>query len=698
MAGAGLKLFNSLSRTKDEFCPLEGRKVKWYMCGPTVYDVAHMGHARSYMSFDIVRRVLANYFGYHITYAMNITDIDDKIIVRARRNFLIEQYRAEKPDAARLITDVTQALAPFQAKAEGEKDKDKRAMLMRLLDEASKALEVLKKATASASANQAELVENLLKCARDPLGAWLDFHKGSDVNDHSIFAKLTQHVERLFHADMQALNILPADFLTRVSEYVPEVIEFIQRIIGNGFAYDSEGSVYFDVRKFADDPNHHYAKLVPEAVGDVAALNEGEGELSGDKGKRFERDFVLWKASKPGEPAWDSPWGKGRPGWHIECSVMCSDILGEKVDIHSGGVDLKFPHHDNEIAQSEACFGHDSWIQYFLHAGHLTIEGCKMSKSLKNFITIQEALAKYTSRQLRLAFLTHSWYATLDYSENVMSEAKQLESFFDNFFHYVKDLMQRQAPETLCCVAKPTAAEKELHEKFTERQTAVHEALCDSVNTAVAMQNLRELVSHANAYVSTVKAAVDIQLVKRIEEYISKMFNIFGLPESKDDVSQEGKAVVYTLSDFRDKVRSSAREHKLPELLEACDRLRNDVLPELGISLEDRPDGPALVKFVDKEILMEERRKELEIQEEKRRKKAEAQRKAAEQQAARDAKKRIPPSELFRSDPKYTQFDELGMPTHEKDDKGEEKAVSGKQRKKLQKLYDAQVAIYEPPQ
>ncbi|XP_065174386.1 cysteine--tRNA ligase, cytoplasmic-like [Sycon ciliatum] len=692
---ASLKLYNSLSRAKDDFKPLEGRKVKWYMCGPTVYDVAHMGHARSYMSFDIVRRVLADYFGYNIVYAMNITDIDDKIIVRARRNFLVEQYVEQKPSTAQLISDVSDALAPFTTKVEKETDNDKRAMLQRLLTEATTSLEALKKAVENGSANEA-MCDALVTRARDPLGAWLDFHKGGSVTDHSIFAKLTQHVERLFHADMQALNILPADFLTRVSEYVPEVVEFIQRIIANEFAYEADGSVYFDVKKFDEDPNHTYAKLVPEAVGDRAALAEGEGELSAATGKRSDRDFALWKSSKPGEPSWDSPWGQGRPGWHIECSVMCSDILGEKVDIHSGGVDLKFPHHDNEIAQSEACFGHDSWIQYFLHAGHLTIEGCKMSKSLKNFITIQEALSRYSSRQLRLAFLTHSWQATLDYSENVMSEAKQLESFFDNFFHYVRDLMQRQSAEVRWCVPKPTAAEKELHEKFIEKQSAIHDALCDSINTAAAMQILREIVSLVNVYTQNAKAAVDSQLIKKIETYVSKILATFGLPEPKDDVSQAGKSVVYALSDFRDTVRATAREAKQVGLLEACDALRNDILPELGISLEDRPDGPALVKFVDKEVLLEERRKELELLEEKRRKKAEAQRKAQELQAAKDAKKRIPPSEMFRKDPKFTQFDEQGVPTHERDEKGEEKPVSGKQKKKLQKLYDAQAAIYQP--
>ena len=156
------------------------------------------------------------------------------------------------------------------------------------------------------------------------------------------------------------------------------------------YAYESNRSVYFDVKQFDSSPCHHYAKLVPEAFGDANALAEGEGDLSADGSeKRSPNDFALWKASKPGEPAWPSPWGEGRPGWHIECSVMASAILGASMDIHSGGYDLKFPHHDNELAQAEAYYDNDVWIRYFLHWGHLTIAGCKMSKSLKNFITIQ---------------------------------------------------------------------------------------------------------------------------------------------------------------------------------------------------------------------------------------------------------------------------------------------------------------------
>lgn len=203
----------------------------------------------------------------------------------------------------------------------------------------------------------------------------------------------------------------------------------------NKLAYVANGSVYFDVMAFDASDQHFYAKLVPEAYGDTKSLQEGEGDLSLAedrlKEKRSPNDFALWKTSKPGEPAWPSPWGQGRPGWHIECSAMASDIFGPMFDIHTGGVDLKFPHHDNELAQSEAAYNQSEWVKYFLHTGHLTIAGCKMSKSLKNFVTIQEALTQYTACELRLAFLLHSWKDTLDYSENTMEMAKQYQRFLN---------------------------------------------------------------------------------------------------------------------------------------------------------------------------------------------------------------------------------------------------------------------------
>ena len=266
------------------------------MCGPTVYDHSHMGHAKTYVCFDIIHRLMTDYFGYDVKLCMNITDIDDKIIMRAN-----------------------------------EQKKD--------------------------------------------------------------FAEISRNMETEFFKDCEALNIKQPAVITRVTEYVPEIVAFIKKIIDNGYAYESNGSVYFNVVKYNDAENHSYAKLEPTNVGNMELLAEGEGALTAEGAKtekQSERDFALWKKSKEGEPFWDSPWGTGRPGWHIECSAMAGEIFKEyPIDIHSGGCDLKFPHHDNEIAQSEAYYDCDNWINNFWHTGHLHIAGKKMSKSLKNFTTIK---------------------------------------------------------------------------------------------------------------------------------------------------------------------------------------------------------------------------------------------------------------------------------------------------------------------
>ena len=221
---------------------------------------------------------------------------------------------------------------------------------------------------------------------------------------------------------MAKLGVLEPEVMTRVSEYVPEIIAYIQKIIDNGYAYESNGSVYFDVESFSASDKHTYAKLVPENAGNKEALAEGEGVLAKathTDEKRNGCDFALWKRSKPGEPWWDSPWGQGRPGWHIECSTMCTETLGAfadgPIDIHSGGIDLRFPHHDNEIAQSEAYLDHHQWVNYFLHTGHLNIDGQKMSKSIKNFIKISSALERYGARRLRLMFLSYKYNEPMDY-------------------------------------------------------------------------------------------------------------------------------------------------------------------------------------------------------------------------------------------------------------------------------------------
>lgn len=322
------------------------------------------------------------------------------------------------------------------------KEKDPKAgMHYTALSSASKALQKLKENPSS----QSEAIDQ----SQAVLAPYLDARYGSDVSDNAIFRRLPAEMEEKFVKDMADLRVEPPVTLTRVTEYVPEIVAFVEQIVQNGYAYAAGSSVYFNVGKFegsrgsrqqtangetpseVSDWHHVYAKLQPWNKGDTSLIEEGEGALSANTGKRSATDFALWKGSKPGEPSWDSPWGKGRPGWHIECSVMASEILGSNMDVHAGGIDLAFPHHDNELAQSEAYHDCRQWVNYFLHSGHLHIEGLKMSKSLKNFITIQEALQKHSARQLRLAFLLQPWHARMDYRESGMAEVKARESLFN---------------------------------------------------------------------------------------------------------------------------------------------------------------------------------------------------------------------------------------------------------------------------
>lgn len=255
-----------------------------------------------------------------------------------------------------------------------------------------------------------------------------------DTSDQTMFTDLTKAMEKLFLDDMDALNVLRPDVITRVTEYVPQIVKFVERIVEKGFAYEADGSVYFDIIAF-EKAGNTYARLRPDSKNDKALQDEGEGALStGLSGKKSPGDFAIWKRSKSGEPFWPSPWGEGRPGWHIECSVMASDIFGAQMDIHSGGIDLAFPHHDNELAQSEAYYcepgkGEHTWVKYFLHTGHLHIAGSKMSKSLKNFRTIQDCLATtFTARSMRIVFLLGKWFDGVEISPDMIAQAASWES------------------------------------------------------------------------------------------------------------------------------------------------------------------------------------------------------------------------------------------------------------------------------
>uniref|UniRef100_A0A8C9UV87 Cysteine--tRNA ligase, cytoplasmic n=1 Tax=Spermophilus dauricus TaxID=99837 RepID=A0A8C9UV87_SPEDA len=708
-----LRLYNSLTRNKDVFIPQDGKKVTWYCCGPTVYDASHMGHARSYISFDILRRVLKDYFQYDVFYCMNITDIDDKIIRRARQNYLFAQYREQRPPATQLLEDVRAALKPFSVKLSETTDPGKKQMLERIQHTVEVATGPLDQAVL-AGLSEEEInsrAETLLEEAKDLLSDWLDSTCGSEVDDNSIFSQLPKFWEGEFHRDMEALNVLPPDALTRVSEYVPEIVNFVQKIVDNGYGYASNGSVYFDTMKFASSEKHSYGKLVPEAVGDQTALQEGEGDLSVSADrlseKRSPNDFALWKASKPGEPSWPCPWGKGRPGWHIECSAMAGTLLGASMDIHGGGFDLRFPHHDNELAQSEAYFENDCWVRYFLHTGHLTIAGCKMSKSLKNFITIKDALKKHSARQLRLAFLMHSWKDTLDYSSNTMESALQYEKFMNEFFLNVKDVL-RAPVDITGQFEKWEDAETELNKNFYDKKRAVHEALCDNVDTRTVMEEMRALVSQCNLYMAARKAArrrPNRALLESVAVYLTHMLKIFGAIEeesslgfpvggSKTSLNLESTVMPYlqVLSEFREGVRKIAREKKVPEVLQLSDALRDDILPELGVRFEDHEGLPTVVKLVDRETLLREREEKKRVEEEKRKKKEEAARRKREQEAAKLARMKIPPGEMFLSESdKYSKFDENGLPTHDTEGRELSKGLS----KRLRKLYEAQERLHE---
>lgn len=703
-----LRLYNSLTRDKEVFVPQFGNRILWYSCGPTVYDASHMGHARSYISFDILRRVLSDYFGYDVLYVMNITDIDDKIIKRARQNYLYEKYVEENHTLDEILDDAKSVMSNFEATVKITTDADKKYMLQKMLSNVEKAIGNLENAVKLKDQDKIkEFQLLLLKEARDPLAEWLDKKKGATVTEHSIFTKLSQQWEAEFHKDMDALNVMRPNVLTRVSEYVPEIIEFIKRIIENGMAYESNGSVYFDVAAFDKQDKHYYAKLVPEAYGDTSSLQEGEGDLSTSEAseKRSPIDFALWKRSKEGEPWWESPWGKGRPGWHIECSVMASIICGDSLDIHTGGVDLKFPHHDNEIAQAEAYFNNSHWVRYFLHSGHLTIAGCKMSKSLKNFITIQEALKKHTARQLRLAFLLHSWKDTLDYSDNTMHMAIQYEKFLNEFFLNVKCKIRCLGTQTsINTFVKWSNSEVELNQKFCTAKDSVHNALCDNIDTRSALDAIRDLVSDCNVYMKQVKQPNTL-LLRDVAVYITKIFTVFGAISSShdaigfpiegntDNLSVEKVVMPYLeiLANFRQKVRNQAKTLKANDILDECDVLRDDILPNVGVRLEDTSEEKCNVKLVNKEELLRERecKKQMELEKslEKEKRKAEA----AAAAAAKEAQKKIAPSEMFKLETdKYSQFDSNGIPTH--DISGKE--ISKGQMKKLQKLQQAQEKRY----
>lgn len=717
-----LRLLNSLTKSKNDFAPINGNEVKWYSCGPTVYDSSHMGHARNYVSIDINRRILQNYFKYDVKFVQNITDIDDKIIIRARQTYLYEKFVLSLESLSAIPDEVSLKVnSAFQGYVSenlpgAPTSPSDFLQWASTVDIAANKIANPKfemhltssKAAAEALTGSVSKGDFLYK-VKDVFVPVLDKEQGSNVNNPEIFRKLPAFWEQKFNDDMAALNVLPPNVTTRVSEYVPEIVEFVEKIIANGYAYStSDGSVYFDTVKFDASKLHDYPKLQPWNKGKQDLIADGEGSLStNSSGKRSANDFALWKASKPGEPEWESPWGKGRPGWHIECSVMASDVLGSEMDIHSGGVDLAFPHHDNELAQSEACFDNRQWVNYFLHTGHLHIEGQKMSKSLKNFITIQEALESYSARQLRLVFAYSQWNSGLDFKQTLIAETKSFESTFNNFFHSVRAInneYKHQLEAGVIVSKKPSAAERELFNKLSETKIKVHQDFCDNLNTPQAIRDLISLVAITRTYITDIGSDVKIEPLVEVTQWITQILDILGFPSRPDalgwadessasgsDASTEEIILpfVKTLSSYRDQIRQSAvKKAPYSEFLIASDRIRDQDLLQLGVSLDDRNDQPAIYKILsarEKEELIKQQAERVEREESKKLKKLEQQKLKETKEKEKLAKAMISPREMFKTE-EYSEWDEEGLPLKLKD--GNE--VTKSARKKLQKLYDQQ--------
>jgi len=457
-----LKIYNTLTRKKEIFETIEPGKVRMYVCGPTVYDKAHIGHAMSALVFDIIRRYL-EYRGYEVKHAMNFTDVDDKIIKRAQ----------------------TLGKDPF------------------------------------------ELAEMYIT----------EFEK-----------------------NLQDLNILPPTVKPRASREIDQIIQMVQALVEKRFAYPLNGDVYFRVRKDED-----YGKLSGRRLDEMQA----GARIEIDERKEDPMDFALWKAAKPGEPAWDSPWGRGRPGWHIECSAMNLHHLGEQIDIHGGGNDLIFPHHENEIAQTESLTG-KPFVRYWIHNGMLQLGAVKMSKSLGNLITIEEYLAEHSADSLRYIILNASYRSPLIYSDEVVAQAeKALER--------LRSALRPALPESK---GLSDEGKRGLQQQMEASKAGFIETMDDDFNTAGALSHIFELVRAIN------QARADGALPAELEgaqALLRELTGTLGLTLKEAPKGGDADPFVQLLVDLR----LELRKQKLYALADAI----RDRLAELGVILEDTREG-----------------------------------------------------------------------------------------------------------
>ena len=458
------RIFNTLTHQKEDFVTVQPGRVSMYVCGPTVYDKAHVGHAMSALVFDIIRRYL-EYRGYEVRHVMNYTDVDDKIIRRAAQ----------------------------------------------------------------------------LK-----------------VEPISLAEKYIQEYQN----HLVDLNIKPATINPRATQEIGQIVAMIRDLGENGFAYEVDGDVYFRVSKDLD-----YGKLSGRHLEDMQA----GARIEVDERKEHPMDFALWKSSKPGEPAWDSPWGKGRPGWHIECSAMNLHHLGEQIDIHGGGNDLVFPHHENEIAQTESITG-KTFVRYWVHNGMMQYAGEKMSKSLGNLVTIEDFLKTHEGDVLRMMVLNSSYRNPLTYGEEVVTQAEKA----------LERLRQALRPvASMPAGAGSAEAEARLKQQMEATQRGFIETMEDDFNTAGAMGHLFDLVRVIN---QARDAGASAQAVSSGQDLLRRLMEVFGLRVERHTAkSADADPFIELLIQMR-------RELRQQKLWALADQIRNR-LTELGIILEDGKEG-----------------------------------------------------------------------------------------------------------
>ena len=460
-----MKIYNTLTRKKEEFVPIEDKKVRMYVCGPTVYNYIHIGNARPMIVFDTVRRYF-EYKGYNVNYVSNFTDVDDKIIKKANE---------EGVDAS-------------------------------------------------------VISERYIKEAQ---------------------------------ADMNALNVKEATHHPKATEEIDGMIDMIQTVIDKGHAYAVNGTVYFKTRSFAE-----YGKLSKKNIDDLQAGHR-EIKVTGEEGKADPLDFVLWKPKKEGEPAWQSPWGEGRPGWHIECSVMSKKYLGDQIDIHAGGEDLIFPHHENEIAQSEAANGKE-FSHYWMHNGFLNIDNVKMSKSLGNFFTVREISEKYDLQVLRFFMLSAHYRSPLNFSADLMAASK---NGLDRILTAIDRLKDINGVD-----GEMTETENEAYKQVDEYVAKFEAAMEDDFNTADAISSIFELVKFANVNVTEASTKAFVQ---KVLNEITVLCDVLGIITDKKEelLDADIEALIEERQAAR-KARNFAR----------ADEIRAQLL-EKGIVLEDTREG-----------------------------------------------------------------------------------------------------------